>query len=251
MYNFKGLTAALVLSVAATTAQAVEVSGEVGYVSDYVFRGISQNDEDGALQGGVNFDFDSGWYAGIWASDVDMGEEVDFFGGYVSEANVYGAGLKYLIGVTQYTYTDDDFAEDYTEFNGIIETTLGQHKTKEARKYRGRLGVAVNYSPEIFQVWDEDVEYVNAVVYYITPETKRGWSAHAKYGYSNFDADIASIYVSDSWSYNDWNIGVNKMWEVSHGEVVVSVDYYDTDMDEGFGSELTDDRVVGGIKYKF
>ena len=88
------------------------------------------------------------------------------------------------------------------------------------------------------------------MVYYITPESDRGWSAHAKYGYSDFSVDIPSIY-GDSWSYNDWNIGVNKMWEVSHGEIVVNVDYYDTDMDEGFGSELTDDRVVGGIKYKF
>jgi len=61
-------------------------SFNIGATSDYVFRGVSQTDNDPALQGGV----DVSWgilYAGIWSSMVDFDDappanaEVDWYGG--------------------------------------------------------------------------------------------------------------------------------------------------------------------------
>ena len=61
-------------------------SFNIGVTSDYVFRGISQSDNDPALQGGA----DIGWgilYAGVWSSMVDFNNappanaEVDWYGG--------------------------------------------------------------------------------------------------------------------------------------------------------------------------
>ena len=55
--------AALVLSLTAVAAQA-EVTGNAAVVSDYNWRGISQTSQDPALQGGIDYSHESGFYAG-------------------------------------------------------------------------------------------------------------------------------------------------------------------------------------------
>lgn len=45
-------------------------SANVALTSDYMFRGISQNDNDMAIQGGFDYNHDSGFYAGVWGSNV-------------------------------------------------------------------------------------------------------------------------------------------------------------------------------------
>jgi len=67
-------------------------TGNVGLFSQYIFRGISQTNEKPALQGGVDLGHKSGFYAGLWGSnvswlsdgnpDVSASLEVDFYGGY-------------------------------------------------------------------------------------------------------------------------------------------------------------------------
>ena len=52
-----------------------EGSANVTLTSDYVFRGVSQTDEDPAIQGGFDLSHDSGFYIGAWASNVDFNEE--------------------------------------------------------------------------------------------------------------------------------------------------------------------------------
>ncbi|OYW27068.1 MAG: hypothetical protein B7Z51_09365, partial [Methyloversatilis sp. 12-65-5] len=64
------------LAVPAFTAQAEEpasphtFTGNVGLFSQYVFRGISQTNEDPALQGGFDYSHASGFYLGTWASNI-------------------------------------------------------------------------------------------------------------------------------------------------------------------------------------
>jgi uncharacterized protein (TIGR02001 family) len=58
----------------------------IGVTSDYVFRGISQSDNDPALQGGLDVTYGI-LYAGVWSSMVDFADappanaEVDWYGG--------------------------------------------------------------------------------------------------------------------------------------------------------------------------
>ena len=49
-----------------------QISGNVALTSDYRFRGISQSDEDFAVQGGFDAEFGPGFYVGIWGSSVDF-----------------------------------------------------------------------------------------------------------------------------------------------------------------------------------
>ena len=89
----------------------------VGVVTDYRYRGISQTRKDPALQGGIDFSHKSGFYLGTWASTIkwikDIGSasgvnvgspdaEVDFYGGF---KNTFGdSGVGYDIGVLRYQY---------------------------------------------------------------------------------------------------------------------------------------------------
>jgi uncharacterized protein (TIGR02001 family) len=48
-----------------------KVTFNLGANNDYVFRGISQSDEDPSIFGGVDATFGS-FYAGVWGSNVDF-----------------------------------------------------------------------------------------------------------------------------------------------------------------------------------
>ncbi|MEO1474307.1 MAG: TorF family putative porin, partial [Pseudomonadota bacterium] len=69
----KTASLAVVMGIGATGTAAAEgeFSGNVTLTSDYVWRGISQSNEDLAIQGG--FDYANGmFYAGTWASSIDF-----------------------------------------------------------------------------------------------------------------------------------------------------------------------------------
>ena len=61
------LTATLLASVAAPAAQA-QFSANIGAVTDYRFRGVSQTLGKPALQGGLDYAHSSGLYIGTWLS---------------------------------------------------------------------------------------------------------------------------------------------------------------------------------------
>ncbi|HKA43156.1 MAG TPA: TorF family putative porin [Burkholderiales bacterium] len=69
------------------------LTGNVGFFSQYIFRGLTQTDRKPAVQGGFDYSHASGFYAGTWGSNIswlrDNGTysgggslEWDFYGGY-------------------------------------------------------------------------------------------------------------------------------------------------------------------------
>lgn len=55
-----------------------DVSTNIAVVSNYLFRGVTQTDGSPAVQGGIDFEHASGFYAGTWASNVDFGDEISY-----------------------------------------------------------------------------------------------------------------------------------------------------------------------------
>ena len=51
---------------------AAEFSGYLVATTDYVYRGATQSDGHGAVQAGLDVNFDAGWFLGAWASTVDI-----------------------------------------------------------------------------------------------------------------------------------------------------------------------------------
>ena len=86
-------------------------SANVGVVSDYLFRGISQTRGKPALQGGADYAHSSGLYAGIWGSNVkwvsdaqntSVPVELDVYGGYKN--SFAGGDWNYDLGLITYNY---------------------------------------------------------------------------------------------------------------------------------------------------
>lgn len=87
-----------------------EFSGNLGVVSDYRYRGLSQSRLQPALQGGVDYAHNpSGFYAGAWASTIkwtkDAGGsgdiELDIYGGKKGELT---KDISYDVGLLGYLY---------------------------------------------------------------------------------------------------------------------------------------------------
>jgi uncharacterized protein (TIGR02001 family) len=49
-----------------------EASANVGVVSNYMWRGMTQTRNGAAVQGGLDLTHSSGFYAGTWMSNVDF-----------------------------------------------------------------------------------------------------------------------------------------------------------------------------------
>ncbi|MNK09703.1 putative bacterial protein [compost metagenome] len=216
---------ALVL-IGAGSAQAQsqpEVAFNIGVVSDYVFRGASQTNEDPALQGGIDATFAGGFYAGTWASMVDFGDdtdaEIDLYGGYRTEA----AGYALDFGVLGYFYVNEPGGADYNfvEFKAAASRAIGP----------ATLGAAVYYSPDFFGV-DDEATYLEANAAYAVADK---WTISGAVGHQWLD-------VTDD--YTTWNLGLAYALT---DNLAVDVRYHDTDVD----GPLTDDRFVVGLKASF
>jgi uncharacterized protein (TIGR02001 family) len=87
-----------------------EASGNIGFSTDYVFRGIFQ--EDSSAYAGADYTTDNGLYVGTWWADVGQGTETDVYFGWTGG----GDTIKFKVGYTGYYYLDD-FDGDYNEVN--------------------------------------------------------------------------------------------------------------------------------------
>lgn len=197
--------------MAASTATMAEISGNVALVSDYVFRGASQTDNQMALQGGFDYEHDSGLYVGTWASNVDSSFfnsdslnsgtdpqiELDLYAGFSSE---FGNGIGYDLGYLRYEYPgygDADTNEVYASLS------------------YSDFSASVNYSDELnFWASDQSGWYLKAAYETTLPWYEIGFSAHIGYSTGDaFDVDASDIAKGDSGlsdSYTDWSIGVSK-----------------------------------------
>ncbi|QMU61848.1 MAG: hypothetical protein GKR92_09135 [Gammaproteobacteria bacterium] len=103
-------TSTIVLSTNASAYEAT-LTGNAGVLSEYIFRGIVQNDTASG-NGGIDIEV-GGFYAGTWIADVDDGIEYDLYAGYVHE---FTNGFYLGAGGTSYQYSDS-FDNEYNEAN--------------------------------------------------------------------------------------------------------------------------------------
>jgi len=66
------LAAVATLSLISGTASA-QLSGTFSLTSDYDYRGFSQSAEDFAVQGSLDYEHESGFYASAWGSSLNGG----------------------------------------------------------------------------------------------------------------------------------------------------------------------------------
>ncbi|HEX8956151.1 MAG TPA: TorF family putative porin [Burkholderiaceae bacterium] len=126
------LTALAMLAISGSAA--AQVSGSVSLVSNYIYRGSSFSNDNPEAQLNLTADFDSGWFAGLFVSPVDLpgihGQAIAY-GGY---AHQWTGELSWEAGVSESAYTGGT-SQNYTEaFVGLSTDRLN-----------GRLYYSPNY----------------------------------------------------------------------------------------------------------
>jgi len=107
---------AAVLMVSAPTY--ADLSANASVTSNYIWRGLTQSINEAAVQGGVDYSSESGFYAGTWTSNVSYDSddaysyEHDMYFGWSGENDSFSWDAGYLY----YNYDENagfDFGEVY------------------------------------------------------------------------------------------------------------------------------------------
>jgi uncharacterized protein (TIGR02001 family) len=211
--------------VAAAEDSPHTITGNLSFVSDYQYRGISQTDEDPAIQGGFDYAHKSGFYLGTWGSNVEFGTanmEWDVYGGYAGSVG----DLGYNVGVLAYIYPDYDDANTTEVYGGVT--------------YKG-FGLKASYtvSSEYFDLDNGDGTVYWDASYAYTFENGLGLGLH--YGYT--------AGSGDQIDYADWKVGVT----YPIGKFTVGLAYTDTDLSKADcgGTDLCDSRVILSVGTTF
>lgn len=258
----KALAAALLLGsgLAATPAFADEtdppkdltISGYVQGVTDYRFRGYSLSGGDPAVQGTININHSSGFYAGVWASSLDSNGpvlgfygdlELDIYAGWTGEV---AGGLTADVGILRYVYPSNDGQgpADFWEPYASLATTLGPVSAK----------VGVTYAPDQSALFDRDNFYVYTDLSAGIPQTPITLNAHLGYTDGVLGPKLLAFNSLDDTGL-DYSAGVT--WNVTE-KLSVSATYYGSDAsasesayDAGLAGVVADDAVMGTVKLSF
>jgi len=178
-------------------------TGNVGFVTDYRYRGISQTDIKPALQGGFDYSHASGIYLGTWASNVswlsDQGAknslEWDFFGGYKGTAGDFG----YDVGLLQYYYPGKYDATEAVGYKSPNTTEL--YVAGSWKMFTLKYSYALT---NIFGFPDSDGSgYVDLTGNF---DIGAGFTLGAHYGYQKIRTSLTGV----DCSYSDWKLGLGK-----------------------------------------
>jgi uncharacterized protein (TIGR02001 family) len=137
-----GISSALFIAAAAQPALAEQqyeqrepgggVSGELTYVSDYRFRGLTMTNQQAAVQGTLEYALDAGWAFGVWTSSLpadDGGSDMEL--AVSAERSFQLGALTWGLGVSWYhypTFEGYDYGEAKARFNHALgdgEISLG------------------------------------------------------------------------------------------------------------------------------
>lgn len=226
---------------APASESAFKVSGGVTLVSQYRFRGISLSDEEAAFQGMINLNHKSGFYAGVWGSNLDgWGElggsnlELDIYGGWKGELT---KGVTLDAGLLYYAYPgskggDFEFFEPYAKVSGNI----------------GPVAATVGAA----YAWKQDALADNSNLYLFNdnslPIKGTPITLTTHIGYSSGGSALAA-----GDDYLDWSLGATAAWK----NLTFGVSYIDTNIDGaqalsvGATRDIVDSAVVVSLGASF
>ncbi|MBA2673243.1 TorF family putative porin [Ramlibacter sp.] len=212
------------------------LSYNVGAVTDYRYRGISQTRLKPALQGGIDFAHKSGFYIGTWASTIkwikDAGGsadlELDIYGGYKGTWGDFG----YDVGLLTYTYPDHSLAVSPNTQEIYLAGTWGPATLKYSHAVSNLFGFDDSKNS-----WYLDLS--------ATFDLGNGWSVVPHIGHQKVRNWSAA-------SYTDYSITLAK--DFGNG-LSASAALVDTDSNSAYlsptGKNLGRAGVVLGVKYAF
>ncbi|NRB39626.1 MAG: hypothetical protein HRU20_14340 [Pseudomonadales bacterium] len=216
----RGLAISLIFFSMIAMPSRAEVSANIGVTSNYVWRGVTQSDDQAAVSGGVDYEHDSGFFAGTWISNTTTGtgNETDLYVGFAGEMGDFGYGATY----NYYMYSqaeDSDFGELLLDFSFSL-VNFG-------------LAYTVNDSA---LTEDEDTQgYVAGDIYYylgLGTEIAQDWSWSASYGGYTFDNDASDNELNYSLVMFDVTKSTEEMGDLTLSASKILEDEKDVDLDD-------------------
>ncbi len=213
----------------------LQITANFGIASEYVFRGFSQSAENPAVQGGIDLTY-KWFYAGIWGSSIDFGDDPIRPGRDIAHAeNDYYLGFKPVVGRftfdfggIYYTYPRAFdiggaavFRElDYFEFKAGVSAESWKDAT---------VGVTAFYSPnytnDTGSVWTVEGAFSQVLPKFrdITP------TFSALIGYQTGDDARFRLLIANNArdDYFYWNAGVTLGF---HERFSIDLRYWDTNV---------------------
>lgn len=230
---FAAATPAMAQDAAKDDGLGLTITGGASLVSDYRFRGLSQSNEDFAIQGSVTVTHTSGAYVGFWGSSNKGQGEIDVIGGFSHQLI---PGLTGDIGVTYYLYPNRNFdgtpigysqagtLSGVKASNELVEPYVDLSTT--VGPVTGKVGFAWAPKQDYFQSFDDGKRYDNTYLWGDAsvgiPNTPLkvtghvGWTSNHYLRSVLFDsvtgasrADVIDFGVGASASYKALTFGVN------------------------------------------
>jgi uncharacterized protein (TIGR02001 family) len=199
----------------ATPAGAAELSGDVGLVSDYRYRGVSLSDGRPAVQASVTLEH-SGFYATAWSSTLGgrlADSEIDLTAGYERELAPW---MSLEVSTTHYAYPSSP-GDGYSEAAAAMTVTRGPASA----------ALTFSYAPPQRPLRDEtgrarDNSYVSASGDYAVPNTPIALKAALGYERGAFDEVRHGGKL-------DWSLGA----ELVRGPARLGLGYVGSNADAG------------------
>jgi uncharacterized protein (TIGR02001 family) len=196
---------------AAPALAAPAVVANVGFVSNYVFRGITQTIGKPAIQGGFDYALASGFYIGVWGSNVswitgsgssgDASLEGDTYLGFRSN---FATDYSYDVGVIRYNYYGT-----YTPPAGYVKADTNEaYGSIGYRWISAKLSYAMGSFLTVPDATGTTYLEVNASV----PLADSGVTLGAHYGKQKYKGTAAGVLVASGFdpSYADYKVSVSK-----------------------------------------
>ena len=225
------------LAQTAAPAPDYTLSFNVGAVSEYRYRGISQSRKKPALQAGADFAHKSGFYLGTWGSTIkwisdaggDADVEIDVYGGYKGSFGAFG----YDVGVLTYQYPDHKLPISPNTTEVYLAGTFGPATLKYSHATSNLFGFANS----------KNSYYLDLSAAF---DLGGGWSLTPHVGYQKVKGA-----ANDPFSYTDYSLTLGK--DFGNG-LAASAALVGTDNDNYIapnGKNLGNGTVVLGLKYSF
>lgn len=215
------------LAQAQAPASPHTITGNIGFYSQYIFRGLNQTDKEPALQGGLDYSHSSGFYLGTWASNVswlrDFGAysgggslEMDFYGGF--RGPIGKSDFGYDVGLLYYYYPGTVIP------GGTKADTVELYGALTWKWLSGKYSYSIDN--KTFGVSNSDGTWYLDLSANFPVNDK--FSIQAHYGVQEFDGSTPAGVSNDSFaSYKDWKIGATYALPK---DFTIGAFYTDTDM---------------------
>lgn len=222
-----------------------ELCADIGLVSDYIFRGITNTDHNPAIQGGLSYTVDVGLpyaqpYVAFWGSNVDFDDggeahvELDFAFGL--SGTVFG--VDWDLGGLYYAYpgASSDLNYNYWEVPLKLTYPIGDQFSLVGQ---------YAFSPEYFGDSGQ-AHYLLAGARWEQPIGPTILAVEATTGHQ-WIADNGAYGADD---YQDWRLGLS----LTIDKVTLGIAYTDTTLGKGQcfgGTNMCEPRVVFSIGATF